>query len=153
MIVTRNVFYTNLIIESSSAATVTLPLVLLLRARCPGFLQLCQLLKITEIGDVVRSNTELIDMSDAQKQREVYPLYIIHDNENIKSIESLAVLPPDSLLNTALSIASMPNASPQKLKSSTSLSLTVRAHSWIWKVGYRGKGRVVGHIFKPLRSR
>jgi hypothetical protein len=52
-------------------------------------------------------------------QREIYPLYIIHDNENIKSIESLAVSPPGFLLNTALSIASMPNASPQKLKSNT----------------------------------
>jgi hypothetical protein len=41
-------------------------------------------LKITGIGDVVRSNTELIDMSDAQMQREIYPLYIVHDNENIK---------------------------------------------------------------------
>jgi hypothetical protein len=48
-------------------------------------------LKITRIGDVMRSKTELIDMSDAQIQREIYPLYIIHDNENIKSIESLAV--------------------------------------------------------------
>jgi hypothetical protein len=48
-------------------------------------------LKITGIGDVVRSNTKLIDMSDAPMQREIYPLYIIHDNENIKSIESLAV--------------------------------------------------------------
>jgi hypothetical protein len=42
-------------------------------------------LKITRIGDVMRSNTELIDMSDAQMQREIYPLYIVHDNENIKS--------------------------------------------------------------------
>jgi hypothetical protein len=48
-------------------------------------------LKITGIGDVVRSNTELIDVSNAQMQRETYPLYIIHDNENFKSIESLAV--------------------------------------------------------------
>jgi hypothetical protein len=48
-------------------------------------------LKITGIGDVVRSNTELIDMSDTPMQREIYPLYIIHDNDNIKSIESLAV--------------------------------------------------------------
>jgi hypothetical protein len=48
-------------------------------------------LKITGIGNVMRSNTELIDMSDAQMQREIYPLYIIHDNENIKSTESLVV--------------------------------------------------------------
>jgi hypothetical protein len=48
-------------------------------------------LKITGIGDVMRSNTELIDMSDDQMQREIYPLYIIHDNENFKNIESLAV--------------------------------------------------------------
>ena len=48
------------------------------------------MLKITGIGDVVRSKTELIDVSDAQMQREIYPLYIIHDNENIKSMESLA---------------------------------------------------------------
>jgi hypothetical protein len=54
-------------------------------------LQYYGLLKITGIGDVVRSNTELIDVSDTQMQREIYPLYIIHDNENIKSIESLAV--------------------------------------------------------------
>ena len=42
------------------------------------------MLKITGIGDVVRSNSELIDVSDAQMQREIYPLYIIHENENIK---------------------------------------------------------------------
>ena len=41
-------------------------------------------MKITEIDDVVHSKTELIDMSDAQMQREIYPLYIIHENENIK---------------------------------------------------------------------
>jgi hypothetical protein len=41
-------------------------------------------LNIIGVGDVVRSNTELIDMSDAQMQRDIYPLYIIHENENIK---------------------------------------------------------------------
>jgi hypothetical protein len=35
------------------------------------------MLKITRIGDVMRSNTELIDMSDALIQREIYPLYIM----------------------------------------------------------------------------
>ena len=34
-------------------------------------------LKITGIGDVVRSKTELIDVSDALIQREFYPLYIM----------------------------------------------------------------------------
>jgi hypothetical protein len=46
-------------------------------------------LKITGIGDVVRSKTELIDVSDAQMQREIYPLYIIHENENIKVCRAL----------------------------------------------------------------
>ena len=34
-------------------------------------------LKITGIGDVMRSNNELINMSNAQIQREIYPLYIM----------------------------------------------------------------------------
>jgi hypothetical protein len=44
-------------------------------------------LKITGIGDVVRSNTELIDVSDAVMQREIYPIYIIHDIINFDEAE------------------------------------------------------------------
>jgi hypothetical protein len=43
------------------------------------------MLKITRIGDVMRSNTELIDMSDAQMQQ-IYALYIIQ-NEHTCSEE------------------------------------------------------------------
>ena len=67
----------------------------------------CFLLKITGIGDVVHSNTELIDISDAQMQREIFPLYIIHDNENIKSMESLR---PAARLSTEHSLDHSLNA-------------------------------------------